>query len=236
MKQSTSVLHLMLRAAAVPTGILCALLVLGESIVYCLVYPQSHSMLFLFDCKLPLLIFSAAIMLLTCLLCRTGTGRGSNPGLTMQRLSVSEQQVFLLQTGCNLMMYLLLCLVQALLLVCLALIETPSNPRQFLFLLFHESAFAHTFFPFRDIFLWVSNFVLLLTMSLAAAHVPYSQRRGKHLHEILLLLVLLPLTVHHKTHAVAQNIIIVTLCLIICYYTLYCVFGEEDVYDETESF
>lgn len=236
MKQYTAVFHLMLRAAFFPALLICAVMVLAESVMFLALSPSSYGLVWMFDRNLPFLIFSASVTVLTIVLLRTGSKHSADPGLTLRRLSISEQHVFLLQAGCNLLFYWLLALVQALLLLCFALMKLSGNSRQTLFLILHGSFFAHTFFPFRDILLWISNGVMLLTLSMAAAHVPYAQRRGKHLHELFLVIPVFILNLHPRTYAMLQSILTLVVCLLFLSYTLYCVFREEDVYNEAECF
>lgn len=120
----------------------------------------------------------------TVLLCRTGCDQGGKSSYTWQRLSVSEQQVFLWQAFYNTGCYFLFWCMQTLIALGLCwLYVQMADPvmvtSQTIALGFYRSHFLYNLLPMEEIRRWIRNFLLLLCLGLTSAAYPYQQRRGK---------------------------------------------------------
>ncbi len=128
--------------------------------------------------------FAAAFLLITLCLCLPGSEFSSQCGYTLQRLSISEKQIFLLQAIFNIIVYLLLASVQIMLCFSFCSYYAANAPShtvstQTVFLSFYRSNFLHSLLPLNEIALWVRNLFCCITLGLAAAEFPYKQRQRK---------------------------------------------------------
>lgn len=134
-------------------------------------------------------VFGAAFVAVTYLLTRTGWKGGSKQGYTLMRLSISERWVFFWQSVYNAVCYVILWAVQVLVVMLLCWVYTIQAPEgyvtgQTVFLAFYRSDFLHSLLPFEDALLWVTNILLVASLSICAAHYPMEKRRGKRFEEI----------------------------------------------------
>ncbi len=127
-----------------------------------------------------ILVF-AAVYVLTAL---TGSQFGSKCGYTLNRLSVSENQFFFIQTVYNSLVFLFVWFFEALIatLCCIyAFLNAPENTvhAQSIFLSFYRSAYLHGLIPLEAWHVWLRNIFLALSAGFAASQFSFKQRRSK---------------------------------------------------------
>ena len=140
------------------------------------------------------LVFAAALVLLTVLLCLTGYETSSKQGYTLQRLSISEKQVFGIQALYNTLCYFLFWSVQLLIVFLLSFYFVKKAPEMYvtnqtLFLAFYRNSFLHGLLPFEDTMIWIKNIFLFLGLGICSAGFTMAQRKGKRAFELIILLV-----------------------------------------------
>ena len=186
MKKHLSVFGLLARGSVYK--ILLVLLIMSLSQIGLFVYNfkkgNSTSIEYLVDDSRFILIFFIAFVLITVFLCRTGSEYGSKCGYTLNRLSVSEQQIFLHQAVFNCLMYLLLLATQVALAFgvsayYMANMPASSVSEQTVFLAFWRNDLLHSILPLSDFVYWIRNVIIVAVMGAVTAEFPYKQRRGR---------------------------------------------------------
>lgn len=183
------------------------------------------------------LCLGVAFILITVVLCLPGTEFGSKVGYTIQRLSVSERTVFYYQAVFNTLTYILLWAFQIGVLYALGLwycISVPADAinNQSVFLAFYRNDFMHTILPLSEVMLWIRNFLLIISLSVASAEFPYIQRRKKHstfIVPIAIFILLFFVTGIGNVENITASIII--FIIVVCK-TLYDIYHKEDSYDK----
>lgn len=188
MKKYTSVLFLLARSTVYPILGVLVLMAAAEAALFYHVMPMAGE-----RCGLETLVqqahlswvFAAAFLAVSVLLLRTGCARGTKVGYTLMRLSISERNIFVLQSIYNVLCYLLLWAVQVLLAMGLSTAYAAYAPADYVtgqtvFLAFYWNDFFHSLLPFEDIGIWLSNLTLLLSLGICTAQYPMGQRTGKN--------------------------------------------------------
>ncbi len=145
--------------------------------------------------KIPQICF-VGFVLITVVLCMTGTEYGSKTGYTLKRLSISEKSTFFLQTGYNIFVYILFGAVQMAVVFLIGTIfartiSADGLYHQTLFLAFYQDYFLHALFPMEDGLLWWRNICWLIALGMATAEFSYVQRRGNKFNMSLIVLVVM---------------------------------------------
>lgn len=140
-------------------------------------------------------ICAAGFLLMTASLCLTGCEFGSRQGYMINRLSVSEKQVFITQAVYNAMCFFIFWAgqVTAALVCCMNYLRfaDPSVVNeQILFLSFYQSDFWHNLLPMADVSRTIRNIVLVIALGIGSAAVPVFQRRRRMPLVIVVLLAL----------------------------------------------
>lgn len=131
-----------------------------------------------------LLIFGAAFLLMTVILCLPGCRFGSRTDYTVGRLSLDERTIYWWQVGYNAACYVILWAVQlGVALICCALYvdaaPATSVTGQTVFLAFYRSPLLHALLPLEEVLLWLRNLAFLAGLALSTARVPVCRRQGK---------------------------------------------------------
>ena len=128
--------------------------------------------------------FGVAFIIITVILCLSGTNYTSKCEYTLKRLRVSESFVFLYKSVFNVIAYMIMWVAQAA--VCFLAVKyyVASAPvdaigSQTAFLAFYRSELLHATVPMADISVWVRNIVSVLTIGVCAAEFPYLERRKR---------------------------------------------------------
>ena len=178
------------------------------------------------------LIFGAAFLLLTYMICRTGSKNGSQPGYTLQRLSISEKTVWIWQSVYNLTCYLLLWAAQILISMVLSRIYLSQTPvtligEQTVFLAYYRNDFLHCIMPLDDIWIWIRNGILAAAMAMAAAQYPFRQRRGKAARLVIPMSCGMVAFFSRSLGEIVSDVFGITMALIAIGVAVYNVFGGE---------
>lgn len=131
-------------------------------------------------------VFTLGALLSFILLAAVGCDLGSRQRYTLRRLPVSEKKLFLCQSVYNSLSYFLLLAAELLitLLLCklyLAKGDPDLINSQTLMLASYRSPFFHALLPLSDQLLWWRNLLLILSMGIVTALIPYHQRRSRGL-------------------------------------------------------
>ena len=145
--------------------------------------------------KLPL-VFEISFLLITILLCKTGTEYSSKTGYTLRRLCVSERATFFCQAMYNMFAYVLFVATQIVVIFVCGMIFLKSEPAEYvnvqaIFLAFYSDGFLHALLPLEDVFLWGRNLCWLLALGMTTAEFPYLQRRGNKFNMSLIFMILM---------------------------------------------
>ena len=129
-------------------------------------------------------LFCVAFILVTVLLCRVGSDRKGGLEYTIQRLGISPVRIFFLQAACNALFYALLWLVQvytafAFSTCYLHMADAALKTNQTLFLEAYRSGFLFGIFPMENVWGWIADVVLVLSLGIVTARVPHASRRRK---------------------------------------------------------
>jgi len=132
---------------------------------------------------------------MTWLLAQTGSQHGNQIGYTLQRLSVSEREVFWWQALYNGGCYLILWAAQVLTMLGLGVLYTKiADPAmvtsQTILLACYRSRYLSSLLPLTRMGRWLRMLVLLVGLALASAYYPYAKRRGKNCSELITLAAL----------------------------------------------
>ena len=132
---------------------------------------------------------------MTWLLVQTGSQHGSRIGYTLQRLSVSEREVFWWQTLYNGGCYLILWAAQVLTMLGLGVLYTKmADPSmvtsQTILLACYRSRYLSSLLPLVYQSRWLRMGCLLVGLALASSYYPYAKRRGEAGNELVTLAVL----------------------------------------------
>lgn len=238
MKQHHSVFSLMIRSALAPVLLVLLGMIAAEAAAFRLAFGQGAVPLELvWSRSRSFWIFSAALVGVTLILCRTGCRRASSPRYTLERLSISRCACFWWQALNNGLFLLLLWAVQTLtaVLLCAAFQQTAAAPfatRQSVFLAFFRSPFLHTLLPFQDWTVWLSNGAILLALSICSARFPLAQQNGRRFQETYLVLLVAVLAGNHGIHSVSQCVLTTIICVVLILFCLHQLFfGEEEPHE-----
>ena len=126
-------------------------------------------------------VFSACLLILCVILCRSLCRQGGQLTYTMRRLRISDKQVFWMQAGYNSVCFALLYMVQALVYVAFSALYLRAHPtgHQTLFVTAYQYEGFHMVFPLENPLMWASNIILLAGLSICTAAYPFRQRRGR---------------------------------------------------------
>lgn len=187
------------------------------------------------------LLFALAFLAVTVLISLSGCAFRSRTEYTVFRLSVGERSVFFLQAAYNAVVYLLLLAVQAGVAFALCNHYVASAPaetvgNQTFFLAFYRNEFLHALLPMEDVYLWIRNLLLLVSLGLTSAEFPYRQRRGKYSFTVIALFFFV-LRVFPAGIGDGFSLgLTAFIALIVIGEALYRVFGERDEEEaETEG-
>ncbi len=114
----------------------------------------------------------------------TGTQFGARCGYTINRLQITENQYFALQTVYNFLVFLFVWFFEAIVCYILCLYYCANAPEadifsQTVFLGFYRSNFLHALIPLSSWHLWVRNIFAAAALAFACSQFSYKQRRGK---------------------------------------------------------
>ena len=128
----------------------------------------------------------------TWLLTRTGNQKGGQIGYTLQRLAVSEREVFWWQALYNGGCYLILWVAQVLTMLGLGVLYTKmADPAmvtsQTILLACYRSRYLSSLLPLARMGRWLRLFVMLVGLALSSAHYPFAKRHGKPGNELILM-------------------------------------------------
>lgn len=120
------------------------------------------------------------VIVLACV-CRNTTGRLD---YTLYRLSISPKSIFLWQAVYSAVCLLLVWFVQAITAfgLCRYYIQTADGSavtHQSLFLAFYRTPFLHAVIPLQNVWCWIRNVLLFITLGAAVAYDVYCTRRRK---------------------------------------------------------
>lgn len=128
-------------------------------------------------------VFGVCLLALTAVLCLNGCEFSAKQGYTLRRLRVSQREIFAWQMIHNAVCYLLLWAVQAGVAFAVCRAYTARYPdwvnSQTVFLAFYRNSFLHSLLPLADVWRYVRNAVLCVTLGMCAAAFPVLQRRGR---------------------------------------------------------
>jgi len=147
------------------------------------------------DCGIPK-IFAGTFLVLTILLCMTGTEYSSKTGYTLRRLCVSERSTFFCQALYNIFAYILLLATQIVVIYIIGIIFLKSEPAKYvnvqaIFLAFYSDGFLHAVLPLEDVWLWGRNICWLVALGMTTAEFPYLQRRGNKFNMSLVFMMIM---------------------------------------------
>lgn len=176
-------------------------------------------------------------VLITLVLCLTGTEYSSMVGYTLQRLSISEKAVFYYQTAYNTVIYFLLWAVQIALIYAFGIWYSNTVSSEFannlsIFLSSYRSDFLHSLLPLSDITLWIRNFLLIISLGIASAEFPYIQRRKKYSVFIVFVVVFVLFFFVTGIGTIENFVFSVLLFVIVIIMAFYDIYHKEDSYDK----
>lgn len=185
-------------------------------------------------------------LLLTFVLCMTGTEYSSKTSYTLKRLSVSEKSTYFHQAVYNTFAYVLFGAVQLVIIFIIGTIFAETAPaesvhKQVLFLTFYQDYFLHALFPMEDGLLWFRNVCWLIALGAATADFPYVQRRGSKFNMSLVVILVMVIGFGGNHRAFSEgpigsmgNCIFTSfVAVMVVVYILACtVFAKEGSYEE----
>ena len=107
--------------------------------------------------------------------------------------------------------------------------EAASN--QTVFLAFYRNSFLHSLLPLSDVTRYVRNAALILAFGITAAHVPFSQRRGRRGTQHVLAVVLTVFLFASKTASRGNDLFQTALAAALTASVLADVFKKEPDYE-----
>lgn len=126
------------------------------------------------------IVVSIGLVLLTMSLCMPTSDRGGRMNNLILRLGLTEQRIFWLQVLCNIPVYCLFIMVQALTMLLLCQIYDWVTPGTMdpmaVFVASYQHPLFHSFFPLNDIVGWLTNLCRVLGLSICTAAYPVRQR------------------------------------------------------------
>lgn len=132
------------------------------------------------------IVLAVIFVLIAVVQIRRGDIYSGPQGYTMRRLAISEKAVALLQILYNLLCWLILWGVQVLTVfaickICYTYGVGAGDPlvNQQIFLLFYVKPFLHSLLPMEDVLAWIANVVVIVEISVAAAHWAVLRREKK---------------------------------------------------------
>jgi hypothetical protein len=184
MKKHLSVLMLFARSTIWKLFALLLLTAGAEVLLFCSLLPGAASPEAAAGGKGMALVFAAAFVLLSAMLCLTGCDFGGKLGDTLGRLRISERAVYFWQSAYNLCCYFILWGFQTALSfgLCewyMAKADPAAVSGQSVFLAFYADGFLHSLLPLDEASRWVRNGCMLLSLGFSSAAAPLMQRRGK---------------------------------------------------------
>lgn len=138
------------------------------------------------------LIFLVGMLCMVIILTASFSGSKSRQQYTLQRLQISERQVFIWHTLYNAFCFLLLWAVQMVtaLLLCKIYVQMVSGMAadsgfaeangQTVFLAFYRNAFLHNILPLESWVVWFRNILLVFSLGMALAYGTLLSHRGKN--------------------------------------------------------
>lgn len=122
---------------------------------------------------------TCAISLIAAQLSIAFCDRGGKMNNTLQRLRISEKQIFWLQTAVNILMFALYFLAQGLMFMALCFWYDPDISGLGLLVNAYDHPLFHQFFPLDDIFLTITNSIVILGLSVCCAAYSMRQRHNR---------------------------------------------------------
>lgn len=127
--------------------------------------------------------FFSGIVITLGLLCGTLNGsfcdRGGKMNNTLQRLSISEKQVFWMQAISNALMIALFFLFQGLLFVAFCFWYDPDVSMLTILVTAYQHPMFHTFFPLDNLLAMAVNLMLIIGLGICTAAFPMRQRHNR---------------------------------------------------------
>lgn len=129
-------------------------------------------------------IAGTGFVLMSIVLSKNGCETSSQIGLTLKRLTISEELIFWIQASFNAVVYALFWFTQIITAYLLAkyyvsTLDASMVTRQTIFLAFYRSSYLHSILPLDAVIHWIRNIVLLGALGAASAAFAYITRRGR---------------------------------------------------------
>lgn len=186
MKKHLSVFMLMARGTIYKVlGLLFVTAAVELAIFYKRADPALYTLDQVFNTdSVPLFALFASVLVLTVILCLNGCQSGSQQSYTLQRLSIPERNICLMQGLYNTVCYFVLWGVQLLiaLVVCgyyMSQTDPAASSNQAVFLAAYSDGFFHALLPLQDWPLYFYNVVLAISLGFTSAALPFWRRHGK---------------------------------------------------------
>lgn len=163
-------------------------------------------------------IFALTFLLITALLCLTGTEFGGKQGYTLRRLSIPERTIFLWQAFYNTCCFFLLWAVQLFIVLALCkLYAEKMDPvavtQQTVFLAFYRNSFLHSLLPLAEISRYARNVLLVLGLGISSAYFPFRQRRGETGVQVIILTAIALIFFSRSMGSLGGDIFVIVLSL-----------------------
>lgn len=182
MKKHISILMLLCRSSIYPVLLVLAGMAVSETALFYTLGREEASLLDALS-EVPFAVIAGIAIILTAVfLSRALCDRGGKLNNTIQRLGISEKGVFAWQVFYNILVFILLFTVQALVMVMLSLYYIHENPdlvnQHTLFVTAYQHPHFHTFFPLENLLGWLCNGLLIAGLGICTAAYPFRQRHG----------------------------------------------------------
>ena len=197
MRQHKAVLQFFVRSSFYKLLVVMMAMILAEGVQF---YRTAHKMLQLreqdgeltvmtpelvFDEAHLMVFFGVAVIALTVLLACVGRNGAGHQEYTLYRLSISPKSIFLWQTVCNVGCFFLLWFVQVIFAFGLCqyyskTADTAAVTHQSLLLAFYRSSFLYGLLPLQNLWCFVRNVLLFMSLGSVLAYEVYCSRRGKN--------------------------------------------------------
>ncbi len=194
------------------------------------------------DHSLLLIILASGFILITLILCLMGCEFSDKQGYTLRRLNINEKKVFLCQGVYGTAVYGIFMMLQAVFFYtfCLIYVNFAAGheygfdgliSNQTVFLAFYRSEILHAFMPMDDIFKYISNLIMILTLGFSTAYFSYLMRRKRVPVGTILLIPVILINFATEWTEMTYELVIIGMCLFVVGCMIAVISTEEQAYD-----
>jgi len=241
-KKHLAVFGLFVRSSLYQILAILLLMVLIESILFCVVLhnalsAETISLETIISKSSIAIVFGAAFLLVTTKLCSIGCAFSSKTGYTLSRLQITAKSIFFWQAIVNSIFYFLLWAVQTFTVIFLTnhfaqTVDSELITEQTVFLAFYRSAFLHGVLPLDQISAYIRNIVLVFALGTCAAIFPIRQRKKGIGAEIILLAGVSCIMFPHHAEGIAGDVFLIVLSICLSVIAIISAIQKEDGHEE----